>query len=160
MEASLGNLDLPACEVTCPFCQQRLKVPPSAAGETTACPKCSGKFQVPLPTAVQDTTAAANVQSTVDPAIQSFAGKKIAAGICGILLGGMGVHKFILGLKAAGAIMLSVWLVGIITGTCLVIPLLGSLAMNMIGLVEGILYLTKSDEEFYQTYGVQRKEWF
>ena len=72
----------------------------------------------------------------------------------------MGVHKFILGMNAAGAIMLSVWLVGIITGMCLFLPLLASLAMNVIGLVERIIYLTKSDEEFYQTYGVQRKEWF
>ncbi|MEX0716039.1 MAG: hypothetical protein WD066_05605 [Planctomycetaceae bacterium] len=29
-----------------------------------------------------------------------------------------------------------------------------------IGLVEGIIYLTKSDEEFYQTYIVGKKEWF
>ncbi len=97
MESSRGNLDVPSFELTCAFCQQRLKVPPSAAGETTACPKCSGKFQVPLPTAAQETAAAANVQSIVDPTIQSFASKKIAAGICGILLGGMGVQSLFWG---------------------------------------------------------------
>lgn len=92
--------------------------------------------------------------------IQSFASKKIAAGICGILLGGLGVHKFILGLNNSGLIMLVVWLVGLVTGMCMIIPLFASVAMNIIGLVEGIIYLTKSDEDFYQTYAVQKKEWF
>ena len=92
--------------------------------------------------------------------VQAFASKKIVAGICGILWGGFGVHKFILGLNTSGFIMLSVWIVGFVTGMCFFIPLIASIAMNIIGLVEGIIYLTKSDEEFYQTYAVERKEWF
>ena len=32
--------------------------------------------------------------------------------------------------------------------------------MSVIGLVEGILCLTKSDEEFYQLYAVEKKQWF
>jgi hypothetical protein len=32
--------------------------------------------------------------------------------------------------------------------------------MNIIGLIEGIIYLTKSDEDFYQTYAIEKKEWF
>jgi hypothetical protein len=43
---------------------------------------------------------------------------------------------------------------------CLFVPILASAAMNVIGFVEGILYLTKSDEDFYQTYAIQKKEWF
>ena len=39
--------------------------------------------------------------------------KKIAAGICGILLGGLGIHKFILGYTTEGVIMLVTYLVGI-----------------------------------------------
>ena len=31
---------------------------------------------------------------------------------------------------------------------------------NVIGVVEGIIYLTKTDEEFYQTYVVEKKAWF
>lgn len=30
----------------------------------------------------------------------------------------------------------------------------------VIGLVEGIIYLTKSDEAFYQTYELNEKKWF
>jgi len=127
---------------------------------TTACPHCGGNFQVPLPTAHQGVGPGQPYGGYQNPDVQQFASKKIAAGICGILVGGFGVHKFILGFNGAGAIMLSVWLVGFVTGMCLVIPIFASMAMGVIGLVEGIIYLTKTDEEFYQTYAIQRKEWF
>lgn len=76
---------------------------------------------------------------------------KVAAGICGILLGGFGVHKFILGMTMPGVIMLLVTLL-----TCGI----GGIVMHVIGIVEGVIYLTKSDAEFYQTYVVGKKEWF
>ena len=89
------------------------------------------------------------------------ADKKIAAGICGILLGAFGVHKFILGYQNEGVIMLSIYLVGMIIAfmTCgigVVIPL----AVNIIGIIEGVIYLTKSDQEFVQTYVYNKKPWF
>lgn len=146
--------------VTCPFCKGQMTVSPNQAGMTTACPHCGGNFQVPLPTAYQGVGPGQPYGGYQNSEFQQFASKKIAAGICGILVGGLGVHKFILGFNNAGAIMLSVWLVGFVTGMCLVIPLLASMAMGVIGLVEGIIYLTKTDEEFYQTYAIQRKEWF
>ena len=37
---------------------------------------------------------------------------------------------------------------------------IGSIPMSLIGLVEGIIYLTKSDEDFYQLYAVEKKGWF
>lgn len=73
--------------------------------------------------------------------------KRIVAGICGILLGGFGVHKFILGYTKEGIIQIVVTFV-----TCG----MGSI----IGLIEGILYLIKSDEEFEQTYVKNKKGWF
>ena len=36
----------------------------------------------------------------------------------------------------------------------------GGMVMGVIGLVEGIMYLTKSDEEFYTTYMAGEKGWF
>lgn len=79
------------------------------------------------------------------------ASNKIPAGICGILLGGFGVHKFILGYTGAGIIML---LVSVLScGT--VYPV-----MHIIGLIEGIIYLTKTDDEFVRLYVDGRKEWF
>ncbi|MFO0925120.1 MAG: TM2 domain-containing protein [Pirellulales bacterium] len=85
-----------------------------------------------------------------DP-VKEFAGKKVAAGICAILLGSLGIHKFVLGLTTPGIIMLVITLV-----TCG----FGSMITGIIGLIEGIIYLTKSDEDFYQTYGVEKKGWF
>ncbi|URR35954.1 TM2 domain-containing protein [Thermosynechococcus sp. HN-54] len=80
-----------------------------------------------------------------------ISGKKIAAGICGILLGALGIHKFVLGYNTEGLIMLLVSLL-----TCgLVAPVMG-----IIGLIEGIIYLTKSDQEFYNTYIAAKKGWF
>ncbi|MGN6507720.1 MAG: TM2 domain-containing protein [Tepidisphaeraceae bacterium] len=76
---------------------------------------------------------------------------KIAAGILGILLGSLGVHKFVLGYTSEGIIMLLVSLL-----TCGV----GGFVMHIIGLIEGIIYLTKSDEQFYQEYVVGRRGWF
>ena len=73
--------------------------------------------------------------------------KKVVAGILGIVLGCFGAHKFYLGYQKEGIIQLIVSVV-----TCG----LG----GIIGFVEGIIYLTKSDEEFYQTYQVEKKPWF
>ena len=77
--------------------------------------------------------------------------KKIAAGICGILLGYLGIHKFVLGYTTEGIIMLAITLL-----TCGV----GGTVMYIIGLIEGILYLTKTDEDFVNTYVTNKKAWF
>ena len=77
--------------------------------------------------------------------------KKVLAGILAIIFGALGIHKFILGYTKEGIIMLVVSIVsfGFLS------PLMG-----LIGLVEGIIYLTKSEDEFYQTYQANKKTWF
>lgn len=75
------------------------------------------------------------------------ADKKLVAGICGILLGGFGVHKFILGYTTEGIIQI-------------VITILTCGAGGIIGIIEGIIYLTKSDEEFVATYIQNKRGWF
>ncbi|MCC1484403.1 NINE protein [Winogradskyella immobilis] len=80
--------------------------------------------------------------------------KKVLAGVLGILFGSLGIHKFILGYNKEGIIMLIATVVGwFLCG----IP---SMIIYIIGLIEGIIYLTKSDEEFYNTYQVGKKPWF
>ena len=85
------------------------------------------------------------------PYFNPRASNKIGAGICGILLGSLGIHKFILGYTGAGLIMLLVSLL-----SC------GFLApiVHLIGLIEGIIYLCKSDDEFVRIYVDNRREWF
>ncbi len=78
------------------------------------------------------------------------ADKKIVTGILGIVVGGFGIHKFILGYQREGLIMLlvSVLSCGTLAGV-----------MHIIGIVEGIIYLTKTDEDFVRTYIQGRKGW-
>jgi TM2 domain-containing membrane protein YozV len=154
----IHEIPAPNMHVDCPYCQVRLSVHPSQAGSAAGCPKCGGRFQLPIPTALPLGRSQLSAYSSTSE-IQRFASKKITAGICGILLGGFGVHKFILGFGKAGAIMLTVWLAGIVL-SILILPLFASAAMWIIGLIEGIIYLTKSDEDFYQAYAVEKKEWF
>ncbi|HEX8269314.1 MAG TPA: NINE protein [Flavobacterium sp.] len=85
--------------------------------------------------------------------------KKVLAGILALLIGLTGIHKFILGYNKEGAIILIVSCIGIVT-TCLIIGFIILGVMSVIVIVEGIIYLTKSDEEFYQMYQVEKKPWF
>ncbi|MDD7884715.1 TM2 domain-containing protein [Flavivirga sp. 57AJ16] len=81
--------------------------------------------------------------------------KKVLAGVLAIVLGPFGIHKFILGYNKEGIILLAVtFILGFITCG------LGAGLTGLIGLIEGIIYLTKSDEEFYNTYQVGQKPWF
>ena len=81
--------------------------------------------------------------------------KKILAGVLAIILGALGVHKFILGYTKEGIIILVITLIlGILTCG------IAGWVMSILGLIEGIIYLTKSDEEFYNTYQIGNKPWF
>ena len=88
------------------------------------------------------------------------ASKKIPAGICGILLGAFGVHKFVMGFPRAGLAMLAV------TVVCRLLAwvhfpfawTVGAL-VALLGFVEGIIYLVKNDSDFYRDYVIRRQEW-
>jgi TM2 domain-containing membrane protein YozV len=76
--------------------------------------------------------------------------KKLVSGILGILLGGLGIHKFYLGYNTEGIIMLLVTLL-----TCGI----GATLTSILGLIEGIIYITKTDEDFVNTYITNKKGW-
>jgi TM2 domain-containing membrane protein YozV len=81
--------------------------------------------------------------------------KKLSAGLCGIFLGALGVHKFILGYTTQGIIALAASIVGLfVCGGILTI------VMILVGIIEGIVYLTKTNEEFVNTYIRAKKKWF
>jgi TM2 domain-containing membrane protein YozV len=103
------------------------------------CPHCGVRQAPPFPAGAPFSPVVSN---------------RLAAGICGILVGWLGVHKFILGYTNEGVIMLVASLVGVaLCG----IP---TLVMTVIGIVEGVIYLTKTDEDFNRIYQVGRKGWF
>ena len=70
--------------------------------------------------------------------------KKMVAGILGILLGGIAAHRFYLG-DTKGGIIRSV---------------LCCSGFGAISIVEGVMYLMKTEEQFYQEYIVNKKECF
>lgn len=80
--------------------------------------------------------------------------KKIPAALLAFFLGAFGAHKFYLGYKAQGFIMLLVFIFGfILVG----IP---SMIIALIAFIEFIIYIIKSDEEFENTYVIGNKKWF
>ena len=81
-------------------------------------------------------------------------------------LGTLGVHKFVLGYTQEGVILLACTIGGYLlgfVGSMFVIGcvfFLAPMAASIIGLIEGIIYLTKSDEEFVSLYVTNKKAWF
>lgn len=101
---------------------------------------------------------ATDIYSPVD-AVQQYEKSKIAAALLALFLGGLGVHKFYLGYTTQGLIMLG----GTIAGAVLLLVVVGFfiiMAITVIALVEFVLYLTKSDIEFHETYVVNKRPWF
>jgi TM2 domain-containing membrane protein YozV len=73
--------------------------------------------------------------------------KKVIAGVLALVLGSLGIHKFILGYTSEGIIQIILSIV-----TCGI--------AGIVPFIEGIIYLTKTDEEFYQIYQVNKRGWF
>ncbi len=65
---------------------------------------------------------------------------KVTAGILGIILGGLGAHKFYLGKPIQGILYLA---------------LCWTLIPSIIGIIEGISYLASSEYRFAQKYGAR-----
>lgn len=68
---------------------------------------------------------------------------KVVAGVLGILLGGLGIHHFYLGSTVSGIICLLT--------SCIAIG-------GIIGLIEGIMLLVMSDEDFDKRYNQRAPE--
>ncbi|MCB2153852.1 NINE protein [bacterium] len=73
--------------------------------------------------------------------------KRILCGVLAIVLNGLAIHRFLLGDTKGGIIRIAIAIV-----TCG----LG----GIIGIIEGIIYLTKTDEQFIQEYQIGQKAWF
>ncbi len=105
-----------------------------------------------------DGTRAVSVYRAVGSASGQGEKSKVAAGLLAIFLGGLGIHKFYLGFTGPGLVFLLVNTIGwAVTWLMLGIP---NIALGVIALVEGIIYLTKTDEDFEQTYVVGKRQWF
>ena len=79
----------------------------------------------------------------------------VAAGLLAIFLGSLGIHKFYLGYMPEGFILLAISILGGLR-TLGMVPL----ATMVVSIIEGVLYLSKSQTEFEQIYVFNKKEWF
>lgn len=128
---------------TCPHCGTLAEM------NASHCSRCAQMFHGPSPMPPY------GAQTYGPNPYATQAGMKVPAGVCGILLGSLGIHKFLMGYIMEGIIMLMITVIGGIFTFGLASGL-----MHVVGLVEGILYVSKSDEEFVNTYVVHRKGWF
>ena len=107
---------------------------------------------------------------------------KVVAGILALIFGGLGIHKFYLGHTTEGIIHLLIFYIGmlplfpifmeliiqedifpqaVLFFIVITLPIfIGTLAISIIAIIEGIIYLIKSDENFNQTYVIGQKKWF
>ncbi len=115
------------------------------------CPQCGASTQ---PTAVVCLTCGSAVRGGGMPFVMPSS-NRLAAGICGVFFGSLGVHKFVLGYQKEGITTLLITFVGGLFTFGLT-----AVVMHAVGLIEGILYLTKSEADFQQTYVVNHKGWF
>lgn len=79
----------------------------------------------------------------------------VGAGLLAIFVGPLGIHKFYLGYNDAGFITLAITVVGSI---CTLGVAAG--VMWVISVIEGIIYLSKSQTEFESIYLLHKREWF
>lgn len=79
---------------------------------------------------------------------------KTLAGLLAILFGGLGLHKFLLGYTVPGIVMLLVTVLGV-----KIIGFAGTVVW-LVGIVEGVVYLLKTPEQFRDTYVSGNRPWF
>ena len=122
------------------------QTPVQVSGETTW--KFLADFGIPTSPA---SSGVPPVQSSVTRL--PGADKKIVCGVIALIphTGIWGIHKFIQGNTSAGVARILITVL-----TCGV----GGVVMWVISLIEGIIYLTMSDEEFVRTYILNKKGWF
>ena len=108
-------------KVFCQACGESM----SAAAH--ACPKCGHP------------NAAATVIPSAQQQVPGPPKSRIVAGVLGLVLGGLGVHKFYLGNVGLGIVyLIFFW----------------TFIPAIIGFIEGIIYLVQSDDEFAYKQGV------
>ena len=90
-----------------------------------------------------------------DPSWDEIKSKRLTSGLLGLFFGAFGAHKFVLGYTQEGLIYLGVSILGGII-TC------GGafFVTSILALIESIMYLTKTPEEFKRVYIDNKKGWF
>jgi TM2 domain-containing membrane protein YozV/DNA-directed RNA polymerase subunit RPC12/RpoP len=132
-------------EYKCLFCGKYLSVDETLSFKEMPCPECF-KTITPVPPGLSR-----GPLIKVDLNIRK---RRILAGLCGLMFGATGAHKFVLIHNFTGVIML---LASIVLSS--VNPWLW-LVVWSIGAVEGVIYLSVSDSEFERSRLAGKRYWF
>ena len=90
-----------------------------------------------------------------DPIWDGIKSKRTTAGVLGIFWGCFGVHKFVLGYTEEGLIYLAISILGGLITCGIAIFITYTLSV-----IESIIYLTKTPEEFKRLYIDKKTGWF
>ncbi|GAB4129338.1 TM2 domain-containing protein [Thermopirellula anaerolimosa] len=166
----------------CTACGSQLKVASNTAGKRTICPACGATLIVPTPqppprddpifAAIEPERApgAANTKfcfhcgavisilaeicprcGVRQPGTSPHGGSgpnRLVASLLAIFLGALGAHKFYLGDTTSGVIYL---IISLGLGLCTLG--ISSLIIGLVALIEGLYYLSYTDEQFAAKYG-------
>ena len=94
---------------------------------------------------------------------------KLTAGIVALLFGAYGAHKFLLGYKKEGLIMLATTFSGgilALVALCLqwnwlcIVGIAAYIVVQIVSIAEGLIYFSRKEWEFYTTYIMGHRGWF
>jgi TM2 domain-containing membrane protein YozV len=102
---------------------------------------------------------APNTPPTINVNVSPPPKSRTVAAVLAIVLSIFAAHKWYLGKKTPALIMNGALLVGI-CGAIFILPLLLIVAVAFTSIAEGVIYLTKTDEQFEEIYIVQGRDWF
>ncbi|NMC19873.1 MAG: NINE protein [Thermogutta sp.] len=166
----------------CTACGRQLKVAPGTAGKKAACPACGATLVIPgpQPPPLNDHVfaeiepdrvpapgntkfcfhcgAAISILAEICPhcgvrqpgtSVPGSSGpNRVVASLLAIFLGSLGAHKFYLGQSGSGVVYL---IIGLFLGMCTFG--ISTLVIAIVGLIEGLFYLSYTDEAFAAKYG-------
>ncbi len=121
------------------------------------CPNCganTNEHQIACIKCGCPLNAAAGERSGQKRKSKKTAKSKVTAGVLAILLGMFGVHQFYLGNVGSGILR------NVITFVGTIFCAIGFVVTGIFGLIEGIMYLCMSDEEFDEKYVQHKRGWF
>lgn len=86
--------------------------------------------------------------------------RKLIGGLLAILIGSFGAHKFYMNSVSNSGEYTLPGVLLLLAGTVGWLLIVPGIISAVIGIVEGVIYLTKSGEEFHQIYIVNKRKWF
>ncbi len=156
-EVAVAEANLKAAQERLAAARQRLTQEVCASSPDSCC--CSDSIPEPTTSCCFDAAAAAQNPCGAPSASSAQyrlkpSKDRIAAGILAIFFGAFGIHKFYMGLTNTGFIMLAITIVG-----SLFTVGAAALVMQLIALVEGIIYFIKTQPQFEQDYVCGKRKW-